>query len=199
MLFPDQLETDRLQLEQLCHANVDLQEFYRICSSDDAIEEVTQYMPWGPHETIKETKDFIDAIETEWEDGESATYIIRPNVGEANAGKIAGNTGLEIDWERRTGTLGIWLRKPFWGRGYSGERAAALMAHAFEHLDLEIVAVTHNRENEQSQRAIEKYIEAHGGQRDGIIRNGLAYQDGTVVDEVRYTVAKEEYAESTSS
>jgi RimJ/RimL family protein N-acetyltransferase len=73
------------------------------------------------------------------------------------------------------------------------------MAHAFEHLDLEIVAVTHNRENEQSQRAIEKYIEAHGGQRDGIIRNGLAYQDGTVVDEVRYTVAKEEYAESTSS
>jgi len=21
-----------------------------------------------------------------------------------------------VDWERRTGTLGTWLRKPYWGR-----------------------------------------------------------------------------------
>lgn len=196
MLFPEQLETDRLQFDRLCHANVDIQEFHRICSNDDAIGEVTQHVSWNPHKTIKETKDFIDAAEVGWKDGENASYLIRPDAGEDNTGEIAGSTGLGIDWERRTGTLGIWLRKPFWGRGYSGERAAALMDLAFEQLALEIVAVSHRPANEQSQRAVKKYVKAYGGQRDGIIRNGLVDQDGTIADEVRYTVAKEEYAES---
>lgn len=199
MLFPDHLETDRLRLERLCHANVDLAEFYRICSGDDAIEEVTQYMPWDPHETIKETNDFIDTTETNWDDGTRATYLIRPRTDEPKAGEIAGTGALGVDWERRTGSLGVWLRKPFWGRGYSGERAGALMALAFERLDLDLVAVSHHHENDRSQRAIEKYVEKYGGQREGTIRNGLAYQDGRVVDEVRYSIAQDEYAESTRS
>jgi len=196
MLFPDQLETDRLHLERLSHANVDLTEFYRICSGDDAIEEVTQYMPWDPHETIKETKDFIDTTETNWDDGDRATYLIRPQADEPKAGEIAGTGALGVDWDRRTGSLGVWLRKPFWGRGYSGERAGALMELAFERLDLDFVAVSHHRENDRSQRAIEKYVEKYGGRREGTIRNGLAYQDGRVVDEVRYSIAQDEYAES---
>jgi ribosomal-protein-alanine N-acetyltransferase len=46
---------------------------------------------------------------------------------------------LSIDWDRRVGTLGTWLRKSYWGRGYSSERAAALIELVFEQLDLEII------------------------------------------------------------
>lgn len=44
MSHPKRIETERLELEQLCHDNVDLLEFYR-CLSDheESIREVTKY------------------------------------------------------------------------------------------------------------------------------------------------------------
>lgn len=198
MLFPEQIDTDRLTLERLCEENVDLFALYRICSSDPGIDAVTEYMPWDPHETVNETVEFVDGMDQQWQDGNGAHYVIRPKQGESGAGEIAGCTGLTCDWDRRTGRLGLWLRRRFWGRGYSGERASALMDLAFERLDLEVVAVTHHVDNEKSQRAIEKYIEAHGGRRDGLLRNW--FHDGDrVADEYRYTVRQEEYREAVES
>jgi hypothetical protein len=42
---------------------VDFFEFYRVCSAEDGIDEVTRYMPWSPHETVKETTALIDETE----------------------------------------------------------------------------------------------------------------------------------------
>lgn len=53
--------------------------------------------------------------------------MIQPKEGEPNAGEIAGSGGLILDWETKTGYPAIWLRKPFWSRGYSGERADAMI------------------------------------------------------------------------
>lgn len=195
MLFPERFDTDRLTFERLTRERIDLFEFYRICSSDPRIEEVTQYMPWEPHHSVKETAKFVTDVEQQWADDKAATYVIRPQEGEADAGDIAGLTTLSCDWDRRTGSLGLWLRKRFWGRGYSGERAAAVMEIAFERLELEIVAVTHHVDNEKSQRAIEKYVEAYGGKRDGLLRNWIPYDD-EVADEYRYTITRKEYQEN---
>ena len=95
-------------------------------------------------------------------------------------------------WDRRTGTLGTWLRKPFWGRGYSGERAAALLELAFGYLDLELVSAGYLSGNENSRRAIEKYVERFGGRYDGILRNWVP-MDGAVRDLHRYTVTREQW------
>ena len=197
-MFPERIETDRLLLERLCHETLDCFEFYEVCSDADGAEdmaEVTRYMPWDPHETVNESRQFIDRCETQWEDGEGASYVIRPREGEDGAGEFAGVGALGVDWNRHTGTLGTWLRKRFWGRGYSGERAAALMDLAFSRLDLELVAVTHHADNEKSRRAIEKYVEAHGGRREGLLRNWLPY-DGEMADEYRYTISRAEYRET---
>ena len=194
-MFPERIETDRLVLERLCRENIDCFEFYRICSDADGSEdmtEVTRYMPWEPHETVNESKEFIDGAEKRWNDGEGATYVVRPRDGEDGADEFAGVGGLATDWDRRTGGLGTWLRKKFWGRGYSGERAAALMEVAFSRLDLEVVAVTHHADNDKSRRAIEKYVEAHGGRCEGRLRNWVPYGD-KVADEYRYTITQEEY------
>lgn len=144
-MFPERIKTDRLVLERLCHENLDLFEFYEICSDADGeedMDDVTRYMPWEPHKTVNESKEFIDQAEKRWNDGEGTAYVIRPRESEDGTGEYAGNAALHTDWDRRTGRLGTWLRKKFWGRGYSGERAAALMKIAFEHLDLEVIAVT---------------------------------------------------------
>lgn len=203
-LYPEVVETDRLRLERLCHDRVDVREYYGIVGDEDALEGVLDYMPWDVHAHPKESFDYVDRSEREWDDGEKAHWVIRPREGEdgteaadaaeGGAGEIAGQTGLDTDWDRRLATLGIWLRKPFWGRGYSGERAAALMHVAFEHLDLEMVSVTHAVDNEQSRRAVEKYVERFGGRREGTLRNYVPFADGAR-DAVRYTVSRAEFRE----
>lgn len=113
-LFPEQIETDRLLLERLCHDTVDVFEYYGYCSHrGDAIDEVTRYLPWDPHETVQETRTSIDTLERQWGDGERAEYVIRPKADEDGAGVIAGAGGLLVDWEIRTGNPAIWLRKRF--------------------------------------------------------------------------------------
>ena len=196
-MFPERLETERLTFERLTREGIDVRTLYRICSADPDIDEVTRYVTWDPHETVKETAEFVDRAVTGWEDDETATYVVRPREGEDGAGEIAGLTSLDCDWDRRTGNLGMWLRKRYWGRGYSGERAEALLAIAFETLELEVVAVTHHADNEKSRRAIEKYVEAHGGRREGLLRNWISH-GAEVADEYRYTISREEYREARS-
>ncbi|WP_458205604.1 GNAT family N-acetyltransferase [Haladaptatus sp. NG-SE-30] len=195
-MFPERIETERLVLEAITHENVDVFELYRHTAHDAPnIDEITEYLSWEPHTTPKQTKEFIDWAEKRWEEAKGAEFVIRLRESEPEAGEIAGTTGLGIDWERRTGTLGLWLRKPFWGRGYSGERATALMELAFDRLDLELVAVEHLDGNEKSHRAIEKYVEYHGGQYDGILRNWRPDGD-EVLDSHRFTVTREQWKTS---
>lgn len=192
--FPDRIETERLRLEP-AH-EVDLYECYEVCGRGEDMDEITTYMPWSAHDTPRETAEFLEDQAEQWREGESAGYVVRPRAGEDGAGEIAGCTALHVDWDLRRGTLGLWLRKRFWGRGYSGERAAALMALAFDRLDLEIVAVTHQVGNENSRRAIERYVEAHGGRHEGRLRNfePADVDRGGAVDAHRYTVSAEEFA-----
>lgn len=194
-MFPTQIETDRLTLERLCRENVATTELYRHMSDDAPdIEEITEYVQWDPHRTIKDTHDHLEEVEAEWDDRRRATYAIRPDESEDGAGELAGVTNLLVGWERRAAELGIWLRKPFWGRGYAGERAAALYELAFERLDLELVGAAHHVGNERSKRAIRRYVDAHGGQHDGILRNWIP--NGEEVRDVnRYTVTREQYRE----
>ena len=197
-MFPETIETDRLRLEARRPKHVDLDECYRICSSDSGIDEVTEHLAWDPHETKKETLEFLERGRERFEEGEAASYVIRPREGEDGAGELAGFGGFEVDWEKRTAVLGTWLRKRFWGRGYSGERAAALVEVAFGDLDLDVVAVSHHPDNEQSRRAIEKYVDRLGGRREGRLRNALAFPDGSVHDEVRYSISQAEWREATA-
>jgi ribosomal-protein-alanine N-acetyltransferase len=197
-LFPERIETDRLELAAMTTESVDVLDFYRICSGEaaEAIEEVTENLTWEPHDHPKETIEFLELVEDKRESDDGTEYLIRPKTGEDGAGEIAGAAGLTLDWDREFGELGIWLRRRFWGRGYSGERADALLELAFERLDLPLVAVSHLPGNERSRRAVEAYVESHGGRYEGHLRNAMTTQDGAVVDECRYTISREEYREA---
>ncbi|ELZ12122.1 GCN5-like N-acetyltransferase [Halovivax asiaticus JCM 14624] len=192
-LFPDTIHTDRLRLNVVTPETVDLFEFYDHAGTDPDIEEITRYLTWEPHETPKATLEFVEHVGEQYGSGEGATYTIRPLESEGGADEFAGVAGFTVDWDRKTMTLGTWLRKPFWGRGYSGERAAAMMQLAFDRLDLDMVAVTAHVDNEKSNRAIERYVTAHGGRKEGTLRNWDTFGDDHV-DVVRYTVSSDEWA-----
>lgn len=195
-MFPERIETDRLSLERISHDSVDVSALHELYSDGDDTEEIFEYWDSSPHETVKETYDYVDEAERLWDDVDGAKYVIRPKNGEDGAGIIAGTTGLYPDWDKRSANLGVLLDKQFWGRGYSGERADAFVSVAFDRLDLELVIAAHIDGNEKSRRAINKYVERYGGQYEGLLRNWLPLSD-TVADVHRYTISREEYFEAT--
>ena len=191
-LFPERVETDRLVLEAVRTDTVDPLTYYEHAAAEHA-DEVTTHLPWDPHEHPKESLEAIREAEQAREAGEHAEFVVRPREGEDGAGKFAGTTGIYPKWDRRTATFGVWLRPKFWGRGYSGERAAAMIDLALDRLDLDLVAVAHIDGNEKSRRAVEKYVERFGGQHEGLLRNFQVNDDGSVVDMHRYTITNEQY------
>lgn len=193
-MFPELIETDRLRLERL-DAAVTPRLFYHRASDrhSETITEEAQYVTWGPHDHLEESASVLATFRDQWESRESATYAVVPTADQPDGNAFAGTAGLSFAWDRRTATLGIWLRKPFWGRRYSGERAVALATVAFEQLDLEVVATAVVPANERSIRAVERYMERLGGRREGRLRNHVATDDGSVYDAIRFSVTREAF------
>ncbi|WP_290813205.1 GNAT family N-acetyltransferase [Halovivax sp.] len=195
-MFPERIETERLRFDRISRDTVDVFELHELYADGDDAAELFEYWDSPPHATVKETDDYVDEAEKLWDDAEGAKYVIRPTEGEDGAGVIAGTTGLYPDWEKRSANLGILLDERFWGRGYSGERADAMLAVAFDRLDLELVVAAHIDGNEKSRRAIEKYVDRYGGRYEGLLGNWLPVAD-TVVDVHRFTISRDAYVETT--
>lgn len=191
-MFPTTLGTERLSLERLSRETVDLRTYHEHCSrAAEAIDEVTRYLPWNPHDTLQDTCEYLRRMEREWEAGERAEYVLRATTGDG-AGEIAGSAGLICEWEKDLAKMAIWLRRRFWGRGYSGERADALLRVAFEYLGVGVVAIPLHGENDRSYRAVEKYVERHGGRYEGRLRNHAGRYDDPA-DHHRFSISRAEY------
>jgi RimJ/RimL family protein N-acetyltransferase len=207
-MFPEELETERLRLHRFCSETVAPRDLYEAASRhSDTIDEETAHVGWSAHDHVQESRRFLERCEQWWADGDRATYAVVPKETEGGGhdhpqagdrgGAFAGYTELDVEWDRRSAELGVWLRKRFWGRGYSGERAGALLELAFERLDLEVVAAVHLDGNENARRAIEKYVEEYGGRYEGRLRNWRA-PGGDPRDAHRYTISREEYRAATT-
>lgn len=117
---------------------------------------------------------------------------MRPKPGEDGAGTFAGTAGLLCECEADFALLAVWLRKPFWGRGYSGERADALLELAFDDRAVGVVAIPVHGETETSYRAAGKYVERHGGRYEGVLRNHAGRYDAPA-DHHRFSISRAEY------
>ena len=196
-MFPELIETSRLRFERFDTA-VETETLYRHAGKrrSETITEETTHVTWSPHDHPKESNEVLAQFGEAWEAGDTMTYAVVPKAGEPNAGAFAGNAGMSFDWDTLTATLGVWLRKPFWGRRYSGERARALATLAFERYDMEVVAVDVFPDNEQSIRAVERYVDQLGGRRVGVLRNHVLDDRETVHDAIRFSVSREEFREA---
>lgn len=191
-VFPAAMESDRLRYERLHPDDVDPWELYEhVQEGAPHIEAITKWVAWNPYTTPNQAFDWVAEQGRRFEEGAAATYVIRPTHGD-RAGAFAGLTGIVPEWDRRLATLGIWLRKPFWGRGYAVERAGRLLELAFDRLDLEVVAVTHDPDNEKSRAAVESYVDRYGGRKEGRIRNDIVI-GGEPRDSIRYSITCEEW------
>lgn len=192
-MFPECFETDRLRFERFCRDAIGPRELYELLSRRNAtIEHETRFLPWNPVETVDGAAEWLDRVERNWEDLDRADWLVRPKKGERGAGEVAGYAGLECRWDQDLARLAVWLREPFWGRGYAGERADALLEIAFERLGFGVVAIPIHGENEKSFRAVEKYVSRYGGRYEGLLRHHADRYDEPV-DHHRFSISREEY------
>lgn len=90
---------------------------------------------------------------------------------------------LEIGW--------TWLHPSFWRTAINTNCKYLLLTYCFDHLNLQRVQIKTDHENLRSQKAIERI----GAIKEGILRNHMIRQDGTVRHTVMYSITKEDWPE----
>lgn len=192
-MFPVNIKTDRLELRQFSQDTVSTDAFYnRFGINAPHAEEIFNQIQDDQFETEKDVLDFIQQMTTEWANSETAAYAVYPDTSEEGGGELAGYAHLWMKWNRRKAELGLILDKPFWGREYATEVYLGLTDLAFDLRGIELVEIGNPEPNTNSQRSIEKFIDAAGGQFDGVVHNNEWCRD-ELVDSRRYSVSKEDF------
>lgn len=215
-MFPEEVKTERLRFERLCTDRIDPRSVHAFYSErNPSIEEEWEYFSRTPAKSLKETKEFIERAERQWEEDKAGVWAIFPRSGSSfdvdadepvNFGSFAetsltdfiGTTRLSIQWDRRSCYGFLWTRKPYWGNGIGSEMMNFRADVAFEILDLEILIVAHEKGNQRASSLIGSWMDKHGGRYEGLLRNYLTHDDH-VADMERYTISKEEYQRSDPS
>ncbi len=101
---------------------------------------------------------------------------------------LIGGIGLRIEQQHGNGTLGYWVGKPYWGRGYGTEAAQAVLVYGFEVLKLHRISADHFGTNPASGRVMQKI----GMTYEGTLRQKYKRWD-KFEDSVCYGILREEY------
>lgn len=108
----------------------------------------------------------------------------------AGSRAVGVTTYRDIDAEHRTVEIGgTWLGRPWWRTAINSEAKLLLLAHAFETLGANRVALKTDILNERSQQAIARL----GAVREGVVRHQYVRRDGTLRDSVLFSIIPEEW------
>ncbi len=172
-----QLETPRLILREWRES--DLDDFFAYCKS----ERVGPAAGWPVHTdrsvSLNTLRHFME---------EGNVWAME----ERQTKRVIGSIGLHEDPRRDNANsrmVGYALNEAYWGKGLMTEAVQAVLRYAFRTLMLEMVTVYHYPFNLRSRRVIEKC----GFCYEGTLRRGSTRFDGVVLDNVCYSLLREEY------
>jgi len=175
------LETERLLLRSFDEN--DLHDFNYYAKDRD----VGPNAGWPPHETQAQTREVI------------LRFMAEDNVWaleEKSSRKVIGSLGVHRDSRRDRSDsvrmIGYALGKDWWGKGYMTEAVKRVLQFLFEEKEMELITVYHFSFNQRSQRVIEKC----GFHREGVLRQASRLYDGSILDDVCYSMTREEYLQS---
>lgn len=132
-------------------------------------------------------KRFIGQALSDREQGKSIPFIII----DKKTNTVAGSTRFgNLEEQHKRVEIGwTWLGKEFHNTGLNKAMKYVMLQHAFETMGLNRVEIKTNEHNQRSRRAIESI----GGQYEGLLRNHMINEDGTIRNTVYYSIIKEEW------
>ena len=141
----ERIETARLVLRK--PTPTDAEAVFQRYASD---REVTKFLSWRCHQSIEETKAFLECSEREWTQWASGAYLIESR----EHAKLLGSTGLHFETPIIAFT-GYVLAKDAWGNGYATEALTAIVELA-RTLSVRRLRASCHVENIASMRVLEK-------------------------------------------
>ncbi len=157
---PQTLETKRLSLRQPTTEDTVL--IFEQYAQDP---EVTKYMTWQPHKSVRETDEFIDRCISVWTDHSAFPYVL---ICKENARLIG---MIEIRINKYKADLGYVLARPEWGKGYMPEAVQALTNWALGQHEIYRVWASCDVENAASARVMEKV----GMEKEGVLKRWIIH------------------------
>ena len=116
LAIPEEIETERLLLQRLRYE--DAEEIFYVYASKT---EATQFVSWARHQTIEDTRTFLNATVTGWEKGEDYSFSIRLKENR----RFIGSFGFLND--RGKVQFGYILGPQYWGKGFATEVCVRMM------------------------------------------------------------------------
>lgn len=138
---------------------------------------------WKPHESPEESAAVIQMF-LEEDDVWAIEY--------KENRKVVGSIGLHEDRLRKgvnARMLGYVLCEDYWGKGLITEAARRVLGFAFEEMGVDVLSVYHYTRNARSRRVIEKC----GFVYEGTLRSASKIYNGTIMDDVCYSILRDEY------
>ncbi|NHN31853.1 GNAT family N-acetyltransferase [Paenibacillus agricola] len=171
------LETDRTVIRKL--KIDDLPDMYAYCSDDV----VSQYTTWDTHQTLDDTKRFIEFVWKAYNNHEVAPWGIE----DKQTSKLIGTCGF-VYWNiaHSRAELGYALSKDFWGQGLMSEVVGKIIDFGWKNMNLVRIEARCHLANIGSARVMEK----SGMVFEGILRKHL-YTKGEHQDVNMYAIIRE--------
>jgi ribosomal-protein-alanine N-acetyltransferase len=181
-VFPDlpELETERLLLRKMRLDDADAMFAY---ASDP---EVTRYVLWDTHRSIKDSESFLRFATEGYERGDFGGWGIVLK----DSGAFVGTCGIEAGYapEHARGELGYVLSREQWGKGLMPEAARAVIRFGFRRMGLNRVEARCIADNTASARVMEKV----GMTYEGTLRE-REFIKGAYRDMRLYSILRREY------
>lgn len=172
-----QLETERLILRRFTLS--DAEAIYKNWTSDDA---VTQYLTWQTHQSIADSKAFIEAVSAGYDDKTSYNWAI---CLKSNPDAPIGSIGLgRFNEALHSVEVGYALGKAWWRQGIMSEAFAAVISFAFKELKINRLVATHHLGNPNSGKVMGKC----GLQYEGVLRQAGLDNQKRFVDLKQYSI-----------
>ena len=173
------LSTARLRLRAFTLADAPS---VRRLAGEREVADTTLSIPHPYGEGVAEA--WIASLAGEYGRGEQAVFAITEQATEALVGAI----GLVLRPAHHRAEMGYWVGRPYWGRGYATEAAAAMLHYGFTQLSLNRIHACHFARNPASGRVLEKI----GMRREGVSRQHVRRWD-RFEDLVQYGIVREEF------
>jgi len=145
LTLPERIETDRLVLQRLRYEDAE-EIFYGYASKPEA----TRYVAWPTHQSVQETRRFLDYAVSAWEGGSEYTFSIR--IKETNW--FIGSIGIVNDSGKVS--FGYILGPGHWSKGYATEACATVMQHLRTQPGVYRIWTLVDTENTASCKVLEK-------------------------------------------
>ena len=139
---------------------------------------------WPPHQSIEDSRRVVENFMAH---GDVWAIV------EKRSGRVIGTMGLHLESKRAVANarmLGYALGEAEWGQGFATEAGNAVLQFAFDGLHCPVVSVYHFPLNNKSKHVIKKL----GFKLEGKLRLAYTMPDGTLTDELCYSMTPEEFA-----